>query len=345
MMTLIVTTQSKYTPQRIDIMKYLLLLITLLPLIQTSQAQETRIFVDGQGHEVAIPVKAKRIVSLRGEQFTAPLIELGAPLVGSTGLIYASVNQGQPFIRGAYDLFNSRFEQSSLSFVGNPTQPDIEAIAALQPDLILVPDFAADSYQQLAAIAPTVVINIWANNARERYRRIADAVGMLGEFETLERDYDRELDNARNLIKQKLGDPTTISVAIAEVRGKRFRVYKNYGAMSLLLEELGFARPEVIENIQGDRLDLSPEQVQLINADFLVSSYTDSFGFSPTELKANWDNLIPGWRYFLHAPRNQQHILIDRERMRALSFKAMREVLAVYMQRIVHQPFTPLDKN
>lgn len=319
-----------------------LLLLGLFSVCSTVQAEQTRLFIDGQGHQVQVPVQAKRIVSLRGEQFTAPLIELGAPVVGSTGLIKPGVNNGQPFIRGAYELFHSQFTDGKLAFVGTPAQPDVESIAALQPDLILVPDFAAENYAQLSAIAPTVVINIWSNNALERYRRIAEASGYLASFEKLQASYNFRLKNAQALTKKLLGDPSNISVAIAEVRGKRFRVYKNYGAMSFILEQLGFSRPAIIEAIQGDRLDLSPEQVQSIEADFMVSSYAEHFGQSPEQLRSNWDNLIPGWQQVLHAPRNNQHILIAREPMRALSFRSMEELLAIYMANIVTRNFTAL---
>lgn len=338
-------------------MKYLILVMTWLVFADSAQAQTknatqaqsstqtqpTRLFIDGQGHHVQIPVKAKRIVSLRGEQFTTPLIELGAPVVGSTGLIKEGINNGQPFIRGAYDLFHTTFENADIRFVGAPAQPDIEAIAALNPDLILVPDFASDNYQQLSAVAPTVVINIWSNNARQRYQRIADAAGLLPEFERLQATFDFRLQSAQALAKKMLGDPAKVSVAIAEVRGKRFRVYKNYGAMSFILNELGFSSPEIIDNIEGDRLDLSPEQVQAIDADFLVSSYAENFGLSILELQNNWDNLIPGWNLVLHAPRHNQHIFIAREPMRALSFRSMEEVLTVYVANIVTRKFKAIN--
>lgn len=326
------------------VIKVLALKFALILLSPVVQAANTRLYVDGQGHKVQVPIQAKRIVSLRSEQFTAPLIELGAPVIGSTGLIKEGVNDGKPFIRGAYDIFHTQFDGASLSFVGNPAQPDIEAIAALRPDLILLPDFASANYTQLSAIAPTVVINIWSNTARERYRKVAEAAGYLQSFEKLQSTYEHRLNKARVLTRKLLGDPSQVSVAIAEVRGKRFRVYKNYGAMSLLLQELGFSRPDIIENIQGDRLDLSPEQVQSIDADFMVSSYAEHFGQSPDQLRSNWDNLIPGWQQVLHAPRHNQHILIAREPMRALSFRSMQELLAVYLANIVTRKFEPLKK-
>ncbi len=308
---------------------------------QYAIAQETRIFVDGQGHHVEIPVSPQRIVSLRGEQFTAPLIELEAPIVGSTGVIQGDLNTATPTIRGAYDLFHTTFENSGITFIGTPNQPDLEVIASLKPDLILVPDFAAGSFQQLSAIAPTVVINIWSNTAQERYQRIADATGQLAAYKKRAAAFEFRLNAAKSLTKEVLGNPADVTVAIAEVRGKRFRAYKNYGAMSFILQELGFSRPDVIANLDGDRIDLSPELVQSIDADFLVTSYSEGFGIHPTHLQQNWDDLIPGWDQILHAPRNNQHVLIAREPMRALSFKSMEEILAIYVSNIVTRRFVP----
>lgn len=325
-------------------MKNLLIAAVLSLSASVAAAQDMRAFTDGAGHVVDIPVQAERIVSLRGEQFTAPLVELGASIVGSTGNLIEGVNDGEPVIRGAYDLFHTTFSEGGIAHVGTSTQPDFEAIASLNPDLILLPDYRAEQYEQLAAIAPTVIINVWSNSARERYRRIADAVGRLERFQELQSVYDFRLSEARNLVEKMIGDPSEVSVAIAEVRGDRFRVYKTYGAMSNVLDELGFSKPQIIADIDGERLDLSPEQVQLIDADFLVSSYAEHFRAPPEAIRGYWDDYVPGWDKVLHAPKHNQHIFIAREPMRALSFQSMSEVLAVYLASIVTRDFVPLQK-
>ncbi len=321
-----------------------LALFFLFSLATTLSAQSTRLFVDDQGHEVEVPAAPQRIVALRGDQFVTPLLELGAPVIGATGYVVEGVNNGSPIIRGAHDLLNATFENTGITFVGVSQQPDLERIASLKPDLILLPDFAADNYRQLSLIAPTVVINIWPTDAASRYRRIADAAGKLPEFKRLKARFTARLNAAKALTIERFGDPASVSVAIAEVNGKRFRVYKNYGAMSYLLDELGFSRPAVIENMKGVRLDLSPELVEKINSDFLVSTYTQNFGQPLNQVTKNWDTLIPGWDLVLHAPRHNQHILLARETMRALSFQSMEEVLAIYVSNIVARKFVALPK-
>lgn len=169
-------------------------------------------------------------------------------------------------------------------------------------------------------------------------------VGRLDRFEKLQAVYDFRLEAARDLVAKMIGDRSRVSVTIGEVRAGRFRVYKTYGAMSDVLDDLGFSKPEIIENIDGERLDLSPEQVRAINADFLVSSYAEQFRAPPEDIHTSWDALVPGWDTVLHAPRHNQHILIVREPMRALSFQSTQEVLAVYVANIVTRNFVPLGK-
>ena len=61
-------------------------------------AQETRSFTDDAGRVVEIPLHPQRIVSLQDLFFTIPLIELGAPPVGSHGRVE---EDGTPYLRSS----------------------------------------------------------------------------------------------------------------------------------------------------------------------------------------------------------------------------------------------------
>ncbi len=80
---------------------WLLVVTTWLALAGAATAEAVRTFVDDVGHTTEVPVQPQRIVSLRGEQFSAPLIELGAPIIGSSGRVDAGQNNGEPYVRGA----------------------------------------------------------------------------------------------------------------------------------------------------------------------------------------------------------------------------------------------------
>ncbi|EBA13659.1 putative iron compound-binding protein of ABC transporter family [Roseobacter sp. CCS2] len=305
-----------------------------------------RTYVDDLGTSVEIPVQPQRIVSLRGEQFTAPLWELGAPIVGSSGRTDDVINNGEPYVRGAFDLFNLTFENSGITWIGSPNNPDFEAIVALQPDLILIPHWQEDIQDQLSQIAPTVVIAIQPNPMLERYRKVADVAGMLDRFESFMPAYEAKLAVARNVIADTIGDPSDVSVVIAEVwkDDGGLVVFQDYAAMSQVLRDLGFAMPDFVAALEETFANISPEILPQIDADFMIGTYNFAFGEPPSQRVAEWEALIPVWDEVLHAPANNQHFFIDRETMRALSFRSLETTLAIFVSQIATRDFVPLAK-
>ena len=307
-----------------------------------ARAEATRLFVDDLGHEVEIPVKPQRIVSMRGEQFAAPLLELGAPLVGSSGRVDAAVNGGRPYVRGAYDALDFRFENAEVAWIGDPNVHDFEAVAAVEPDLIFLPDFAADSYDRLSLIAPTIVIQIWNQDMLVRYRKIADAAGMLDAFETKLGLWEERLDRARAVLADAIGNPSTVSVVVAEPRDDSLRAFKDYGTLSQVLRDLGFASPSLVADQDDDRVDISPERIHELDADIMISTYWPGNGTTVSAQYEAWANHFPNWREQLHAARTNQYFMINREEMRPVTFAALRSVLDVIVSQIATRGFISL---
>lgn len=163
--------------------------VLLASLLGTPASAQTRVVTDDAGHQVTIPITPRRIVSLRDEDITAPLMELGANLVATVGVTSPQVNGGRPFVRGAFQSLDFRFEQSPVTFVGIGNNFDIEAVASAKPDLIFAPTNAAARREQLMAIAPTVMINVGyaaGNTPLERYRRLAEYSGRMERFRSAE---------------------------------------------------------------------------------------------------------------------------------------------------------------
>src|SRR5690606_41515231 len=97
-----------------------------------AQGQETRQFTAENGI-FEIPVTPQRIVALNDQILTLPLYEMGAPVVGSAGRLDAD---GTAFLRGGMDTLGIDFSNTDIQFVGLFNDLDVEATAALAPDLI-----------------------------------------------------------------------------------------------------------------------------------------------------------------------------------------------------------------
>lgn len=319
--------------------------LTWFMAVGMAMATETRSFTDDLGHVIQIPVKPQRIVALRGEQFSAPLIELGAPLVGSSGRVDAGLNNGEPYVRGAYDALDFRFEDSGVTWVGSPNGYDFEQIAALNPDLIIIPDWDQDNYDKLSAIAPTAAIQVWGQGMLVRYRKVADLAGRLPEFERLNRRYQERLAHARSVVWDVIGDPSAVSVAIVEVFDGSVYAYRDYGTLSKALRDIGFAQPDYIAGLEDANAEISPEVIQRVDADFMVGTYSMAFGQPITSRIDAWDQTIPGWRDVLHAPKHNQHFFMQRDEMRAVTFRSLNVVTSIVLGEIAGREFVPLNKE
>lgn len=308
-----------------------------------AMAGEVRTFTDDLGHTIEIPVKPQRIVALRGEQFSAPLIELGAPLIGSSGRVDAGQNNGEPYVRGAYDALDFRFEGSGVTWVGSPNGYDFEQIAALSPDLIIIPDWDQDNYEKLSAIAPTAAIQVWGQGMLERYYKVADLAGMLPQFERLHQRYQERLTHASAVIKDALGDPSSVSVAIVEAFNGKIYAYRDYGTLSKVLGDLGFVQPDYIAGLADANAEISPEMIQQVNADFMIGTYSLAFGQSISQRIQDWNNSVPGWSEVLHAPKHRQHFFLQRDEMRAVTFRSLNVVTSILLSEIAGRNFVPFE--
>lgn len=321
-----------------------------------AQLVETRVVTDSLGNTVTIPAHPLRIVALRPEDLTAPLIELGANVVGTVGNVSPSVNGGQPYVQGAYQMLDFRLENSDITFIGTGNNFDLEAIAALQPDLILGSHLHVDRREQLMAIAPTLLI--WSgwdpdNTPVEVYRRLADYSDRMDRFLELEAIFQERLAVARTLVTERMGDPSRVSVAILSFDNQTMlTTWRHYWMLTAMLDEIGFAYPPAIGSgalvspvtgREGDRIYLSAEQLPQLQADFLISIG----GLAPgtiADITGRLDAAFggPEWKNFLHATQNRQWIFMDAGPARAATFASARWVLDWIVTNMVAREFVPL---
>lgn len=140
-----------------------------------------------------IPAKPKRIVTL-GQGSTETAIALGTIPVGVEKYDWAAGPDGHlPWISEAV---KEKGGELPKLFTGG-TEPDIEAIAELEPDLILATwsGLTAEQYKTLSDLAPTVAYpdKPWSTNWDQQIRTIATAMGQPGDADKLIGDIDSTL--------------------------------------------------------------------------------------------------------------------------------------------------------
>ncbi|EZP27982.1 Iron ABC transporter substrate-binding protein [Microbacterium oleivorans] len=155
--------------------------------------------------------------------------------------------------------------------VGTVPEPDLEAIAALKPDLILGTESRhSELYEQLNAIAPTVFIASQADPWRENAKLIGEALGREDEVAGLLTGVDDECGRIRDEYDV---DGQTVQL----IRPRDETTLSLYGPVSFagsLLECVGFTIPDQKWE-DGLQADLSPENIAFAKAEHVLVTAVD----------------------------------------------------------------------
>ncbi|WP_028670632.1 ABC transporter substrate-binding protein [Saccharospirillum impatiens] len=310
------------------------ILMLLVPM--ATFAAETRSFTDGLGDSLNIPVDPQRIVALNDHVLAMPLIELGAPLVGSSGRIAAD---GSHYLRGVKDLLGVDFTNSPIEFVGTYSELDLKKIVSLNPDLLVAFTYHdAATLDQMRKIAPTVVIDS-DQPVLDFIRDLADVAGVLDEYNNRLARYQNRLAEARAIIP----NASDIQVSVIQAYDGKLTVYESYGALGQVISDMGFNQPEAVAAID-DSAEFSAESLPQFDGDFVFDTYRISAGDLPQNARERMADVLPGWCDILQACRNNQYIALPRTFVYSSSFASLELNIQLLTTHIGGRNFTPFEQ-
>lgn len=164
-----------------------------------------------------------------------------------------------------------RYLRNSLTnaeHVGLETQPNLEKIAWLKPDLVIASDFRHIRIAPLLhAIAPTVSTNT-VFDFKTTLSMVANATGREAQANQLLQRWDSRVADFRQQIAVKLGNQWPQKVAVVRFKSDHVRIYTS-GFAGTILDELGFEQPDTLQT-QGWGMKLSsPENIPVLDADVM----------------------------------------------------------------------------
>jgi len=203
-----------------------------------------------------VPTEPKRVVVLdTGELDDA--LALGVKPVGAVRIDVAT---------GFLSYLEDQTE--GIEEVGTISEPNLEKIAALDPDLILSSTVRHEAiYDQLEAIAPTVLAPDLGDTWKDNFLLYADALNKTDQAEEMLADFEN---NAAELGKT-LGTGKTLS--IVRFLPDQIRLYSDKSFTGVILKDMGLGVPKPAIG-EDTYLQLAAEQVTTAQADYLyVSTY------------------------------------------------------------------------
>lgn len=293
-------------------------------------AVDSQTFTDDLGRTVSVPLHPQRIVSMHDLDITIPLIELGVPPVASHG---RTRPDGSHYLRSSAQLTGVDFDNSDIRFIGT-ADIDLEAVAAAKPDLIITEPSRHVSVEQLEKIAPTVSIDHLQGSAPLIYRKLAQLTGSQARLAVLEHRYQEQIKQLKATV-----DPQQYRVSVIQANNGKVTVHHSYHALGRVLRDAGFRFSPLIDKIpDGQRIDVSAEQLPELDADFVFATWRSDTGGKPQdELKA-MEAVMPGWCDFMRACRTGRYILLPREEVISNSYAALTLMVAQVQSHIAGRP-------
>ncbi len=127
-----------------------------------------------------------------------------------------------------------------IRIVGTIEEPNLEAIAALDPDLIISNEVRhPEIYDQLSGIAPTVYAAEVNGAWKDTLRLVGDALNKRADADRL---LDGHLRKAEEL-GRRFGDPAATEISMVRFTGGSVRLYGRGSCIGTILDDAGFGRP------------------------------------------------------------------------------------------------------
>jgi iron complex transport system substrate-binding protein len=208
-----------------------------------------------------IPDKPQRIVALDNSLVEAVVL-LERPLVGGISS-YRDQTGFPPYLGDAV---------KDTEDVGPLETPDLEAVAALEPDVIISATVRHDAlYDELSKIAPTVFVKTTGPQWRENVTFLGEVLGAEDKATQELTDYKDHAKEVGDAVNAKAGNPT---ISIVRFLDGPTRLMQKDSFIGHILSDAGLARPES-QDVQEFAAEIGEEGIRQADGDHIfVSSFS-----------------------------------------------------------------------
>ncbi|KON86429.1 iron siderophore-binding protein [Sporosarcina globispora] len=218
--------------------------------------------------------KAPEKVVILTNEGTEALLSMGVTPVGAV-----QSWTGDPWYEHIAD------DMKDVQVVGTESEVNVEAIAALQPDLIIGNKMRQEKiYDQLNDIAPTIFAETLRGDWKENFDLYAKALNKEEEGKKVLADYESRIQE----IKTSLGDKVNQEVSIVRFMAGDVRIYHKDTFSGVILDEIGFARPESQDVDDFAEKNATKERIPAMDGDILFYFTYETGDGEASQLEKEW---------------------------------------------------------
>ncbi|MHA7967553.1 ABC transporter substrate-binding protein [Paenibacillus sp. CAU 1782] len=181
---------------------------------------------------------------------------------------------------------------TDVKVLGTRDEPNLEAIVAMDPDLILITGFQEKVYDSVSKIAPTIMLD-FDEDWKDTLVTVGKIVGKEQEANLVLEEYKEKISSLKERLQAKLNGE---SVALLRPRDGEIRVHTpGHRTGAILYNDLGLTVPESVAQQEDTAYHISLEALADVGADHYFLLTDDMFKDQVQEFQntTTWQSLEP----------------------------------------------------
>jgi iron complex transport system substrate-binding protein len=210
-------------------------------------------------------------------------------------------------------------DTEDVETVGTVAEPNLERLAALEPDIILSSNVRHEQiYDQLSEIAPTVFTETTGAPWRENFQKHAEALGRQDEAEQVVADYESRLEEFQNTVEEPRPEVSVVRFLPGDTR-----IYQKDSYIGTVLEDAELPRPEPQDVDELSLLNVSEESIPDMAGDVIFTAVYGNVEETPqADITSS-----PLWEELDAVQNDRVHRVSDGTWMLGIGYTAANEVL------------------
>ncbi|WP_438445417.1 iron-hydroxamate ABC transporter substrate-binding protein [Gorillibacterium sp. sgz5001074] len=225
----------------------------------------------------AVTAGATRTVTYLNKTYTIPaktekLVITGSLEAMEDALVLGVKPAGGITVGGKFPAMFAPITGSTES-IGEKSQPNVETILKLKPDVILgTSKFPADVSEKLVKIAPTFPVSHLSTDWEANLNLLAELTGKQAQAKQAIDQYKSDLEAAKARLGEKLKDKKVVAIRI---RAGSITIYRDeFFFNPSLYKDLGLKVPDQIKAAQSQET-VSLEKFSEINPDYIFLQFSE----------------------------------------------------------------------
>lgn len=232
----------------------------------------------GGDKQATPPVATERTINYLDKAFKVPakvdnIVITGAVEAMEDALVLGVEPKGAMSFGGKFPALFAPITAKS-TMIGEKTQPNLETIVGLKPQVILASTkFPAETVEKLAKIAPTFQVSHISTNWEANLRLLGELTGKQAEAEAALKKYKDDAAAAKQKLGEKLKDKKVMAVRI---RSGNINVYPaDVFFNPILYSDFGLTVPETIKAAKAQDV-ISIEKFAQENPDYVFIQFEET---------------------------------------------------------------------